>query len=191
MNASQAIANYIFAKDHNRPHLMRRAFCEAADLQMVVKSGAISFPPAVSGRDGITDVLVRRFGQTYENVHTFCLCTPPVSGVKSFACDWLVGMSSKADGSVRVGCGRYDWAFAEEGLGLATRLKITIEQMLVLHPAALGEVMDWLSSLPHPWCSSTLARSGMPRGEELAAIADSCPGGDGRIKLASGGARSA
>lgn len=174
MSTSQAIANYIFAKDYNRPHLMRRAFCEAADLQMLVKSGAISFPPAVRGRDEITDVLVRRFGQTYENVYTFCLCQPPVSGAKNFACDWLVGMSSKADGSVRVGCGRYDWAFAPAGLGLVTQLKITIEQMVVLPPAALGEVMDWLSSLPHPWCGSALALSGMPRGEELAAIADGC-----------------
>ena len=68
---------YIRAKDENRPELMRRAFAEDATLEMVVNSGAISFPPFTEGVGSITDVLVTRFNETFENVRTFCLANPP------------------------------------------------------------------------------------------------------------------
>src|SRR5690348_5023883 len=93
--ARDAIVAYIRAKDENRPHLARFAFDAAAILSMVVKTAATSFPPDASGRDAITDVLVRGFGQTYENVRTFCLSTPPEREHTAFSCGWLVGMSAK------------------------------------------------------------------------------------------------
>jgi hypothetical protein len=147
---SESIEAYIRAKDGNRPHLLREAFVSKATLEMIVHTGAISFPPRVDGRDGIADVLVRRFGQTYENVYTLCLGEQPAGNAIDHHCKWLVGMSDKATGDLRFGCGMYDWQFES---GLATHLGITIEQMLVCTAAEVEPVMDWLQQLSYPWCS--------------------------------------
>jgi hypothetical protein len=146
---AQAIENYILSKDGNRPHLLRQAFASDATLHMQVKTGAISFPPDVQGRTAIGQVLVRQFGQSYENVYTFCLGAPPADEATSHQCKWLVGMSDKATGALRFGCGLYHWRF---GAGLTTHLEITIEQMLICPAAKLEPVMDWLQQLPYPWC---------------------------------------
>jgi hypothetical protein len=96
--AQEAVETYIRAKDQNRPYLMERAFAEIATLEMVVNTGTISFPPISNGLGSISDVLVRRFAQTYENVHTFCLAPPPHDDRNRYSCDWLVGMSEKEVG---------------------------------------------------------------------------------------------
>jgi hypothetical protein len=70
------------------------------------KPGTIPFLPSANGLDSITEVLVRRFSQAFENVHTFCLVIPPQSDATTFSCPWLVGMSGKGTRTVRVGCGR-------------------------------------------------------------------------------------
>ena len=141
---------------------MSCAFDDAATLTMVVKAGAISFPPSATGREAITDVLVRGFGQTYENVRTFCLSSPPKSAHTKFSCGWLVGMSEKGNRMVRVGCGRYDWLFQSQNSRLAEQLTITVETMQLLSPDSLAPVMDWLSRLPYPWCPMRMARENAP-----------------------------
>ncbi len=166
-SAEDSIAAYIRAKDENRPYLMARAFAEDATLEMVVRTETISFPPISQGLESITDVLVRRFAQSYENVHTFCLAAPPRTAESGFSCDWLVGMSEKDSRMVRVACGRYDWQFRSEVPRLATRLAITIEQMQLLAPDTLAPVMSWLSRLPYPWCSSQTALASAPTLDEL------------------------
>jgi len=155
------IATYIRAKDGNRPHLMAEAFAETAVLEMIVKTGAISFPPRTIGLTSIADVLVGRFGQTFENVYTLCLAPPPAE-VKAFDCDWLVGMSEKTSGAVLVGCGRYEWQFSETDPPLAQRLVITVEKMEVLPGTTLAPVMRWLSNLPYPWCPAERAAASTP-----------------------------
>jgi hypothetical protein len=107
--AQEAVETYILAKDNNRPYLIEGAFTADATLAMLVNTGTISFPPISNGLQTISDVLVRRFAQSYENVHTFCLAQPPRNDQVNFSCDWLVGMSEKDSRTVRVGCGRYDW----------------------------------------------------------------------------------
>jgi len=82
---SESIAAYLHAKDGNRPHLLAQAFTDDAMLQMAVHTGAISFPPVSRGRETIGEVLVRRFGQSYENVYTFCPASPPEAGAQVFA----------------------------------------------------------------------------------------------------------
>ena len=158
---SNSILAYIQVKDSNRPHLMARAFTEDATLAMAVNNGAITFPPATAGRNNIADVLVRRFGQTYENIYTFCLAVPPKNQETTFSCDWLVAMTEKESRTVRVGCARYDWFFAEES-HLVQRLSITIEAMQTLPPDVLDDVMAWVSVLPYPWCSADAVISGAP-----------------------------
>lgn len=157
---ADAVQTYIFAKDGNRPFLIQRAFAEGAELQIVLKTDAIAFPSETKGRQAIEDILVRRFNVDYENVFTFCLSEPPSARRAHFPCHWLVAMSAKADGRLRVGCGRYDWHFDSQGK--IEKLVITAEVMKV-HPAGeLAAVMDWLSALPYPWCSIDQALARLP-----------------------------
>jgi hypothetical protein len=170
LTPAEAVATYILAKDGNRPFLMRRAFAEAAELEMVLKTDAISFPSSARGLPAIEDILVRRFNIDYENIHTFCLSRPSQRDRRHFACHWLVGMSAKTDGQLRVGCGRYDWRFAADRTGLVERLAITIDLMNSFPATELAATMNWLSGLPYPWCAPNDAVKGMPRIEGLAAI---------------------
>jgi hypothetical protein len=153
---AQIIQHYLLAKDGNRPHLMSEAFSEDAMLSMQVNTDSIAFPPLSRGRDAIADVLVRRFGQSYENVYTFCLGQPPGQAASAYSCAWLVAMTDKGSGNVRVGCGRYDWHF-EDVTGLAERLAISVEVMQILPPAATEPVMQWAASLSAPWCAAEAA----------------------------------
>lgn len=164
-----SIQAYIQGKDSNRPHLLDQAFTPHAVLRMEVRTSAIQFPAASHGREAIKNVLVRQFNQSYENVYTFCLDEPPAAEPRTFSCGWLVAMSEKVTGAVRVGRGRYDWSF-DAATGLADSLAITIDAMITLPPAELQPVIGWVARLPYPWCSAALAASaGMaaPAGAEV------------------------
>jgi len=172
-DATSLIRTYIQAKDENRPHLMARAFAPDATLRMAVKSDAISFPARTEGLQAISDVLVRRFGQAYDNVYTFCVAgTGPEDAAESYRCDWLVGMTTKADGSVRVGCGSYVWQFGRHAAGrLVRELEITIEAMEVLPPELAETVVDgWLSRLPYPWCKASEVHAHAPTLPQLTPV---------------------
>jgi hypothetical protein len=166
LSRTDSIASYITAKDHNRPHEMVQAFAPDAQLVMAVKTDAISFPPHCHGRDAITDTLVRRFAQSYENVYTLCLAHKPDIQTSAFSCDWLVVMTEKESRSVRVGCGRYDWRFAA-GSHWVEHLTITIEAMHSLSPSCHNSVMSWVSHLPYPWCPVPTALATCPQIDEL------------------------
>ena len=159
---ADCIASYILAKDGNRPHLMDAAFTPDATLKMVLHTDAISFPAASHGRTAIAETLVRRFNHTYENIYTLCVGSPPEAGVQAFACDWLVAMSQKQYGAVRIGCGRYDWSFTPTG-DRVRALTITIETMALLQPDTLAPVMEWVSDLPYPWCPRAELSRAAPR----------------------------
>jgi hypothetical protein len=151
---------------------MRRAFAPDATLKMIVKTGAISFPPLSKGIDSITEVLVRRFAQSYENVLTFCLEDPPPADAESFSCNWMVGMSERESGAVRVGYGLYDWLFEAPKFFPARELTITIEFMQILPEENLEPIMNWLSGLPYPWCPAQTAVARAPEVEGLKLILD-------------------
>ena len=155
------LRNYFHAKDENRPHFIQKVFSESAILEVKLKTEDISFPAVSQGVAAIADALVSKFGQSYENIYSFYLQRPP-AGVATFACDWLVGMSEKATGKARVGCGRYDWSFQSDPPHLVERLVITIETMLILPADRLPVVLDWLLALPYPWCSAQAACASAP-----------------------------
>ena len=167
---SDAVSTYILAKDGNRPHLMRRAFAEDAELEIVVKTDAISFPSSAKGSSAIEDIVVRRFALDYENVYTFCLSQPSEANRRHFPCHWLVGMSARSDGQIRIGCGRYDWYFGPDKACRVERLVIAIDVMKVFPATGFAASMDWLSSLPYPWCTPDQALSAAPAIEGFAEI---------------------
>ncbi len=167
--AAQAIVCYLRAKDSHRPYWMDKAFTRDAQLKIVVQTDAITFPAACDGRESITDTLVRRFGQTYDNVYTFCLCEAPKSTFTDFRCRWLVVMTQKDSGTVRVGCGDYDWRF-DSNLRLANHLTITIDAMELIDPSHVGTIMDWASGLSYPWCASKKIYENVPDVAQLKLI---------------------
>jgi hypothetical protein len=165
----QSIETYLLAKDGNRPHLMSRAFAADAELVMEVKTDEISFPSTVKGLKGISETLVSQFAQRYENIYTFCMEVPP-DHASAFSCKWLVCMTEKVSGAVRLGFGSYAWLSRDDS-GLVAKLEITIEEMKTL-PGELGDsILGWVSSLPYPWCPlDRLVRSApnIPAVEEVA-----------------------
>lgn len=165
---ADVIDAYVRAKDGNRPHLLRAAFVDNASLRMHVRTPGISFPPGAVGRQAIAELLVSRFNETWENIYTLCIGDPPAARVASFACGWLVAMSSKTDGDVRIGCGRYDWDF-DAGTGLARSLVITIDAMETTS-WGVDAMIDWASALPYPWCGSRRLESDAPCAPALRAV---------------------
>ncbi|OZI62882.1 hypothetical protein [Bordetella genomosp. 11] len=157
----QLLRDYFHAKDENRPWYMADTFAPDARLEMVLKTAAIAFPSEVTGEPAIADTLVRAFGQTYDNVYTFYFDRPAQGAVLAeFSCDWMVAMTEKATGKVRVGHGRYDWRFQAEPHRVR-HLTITIESMETLAADTMPAVFAWITSLPYPWLDRASLR-GMP-----------------------------
>ena len=156
LSAETILRNYFHAKDENRPRLLEHVFAADAALEIGNASSAISFPATTQGRTAIADVLVREFGRNNDDVWSFYLQRPPAA-CRAFRCGWLVAMTEKASGAVRVGCGTYDWSFAASPSGLATRLAISIDAMEAL-PAADGPaIYGWVGALDYPWSSASEA----------------------------------
>ena len=165
-----AVSTYFYAKDGNRPFLMRRAFAEDVELEMVVNTAAISFPSSARGLAAIEDVLGRRFANDMENVYTFCLSRPTEANRLHFPCHWLVGMSAKGNGPIHVGSGRYDWYFTPDARCLVERLIITIDVMEIFPASQLDSIMGWLTALAYPWCTRDEAIRHIPGIDGMASV---------------------
>ena len=133
------------------------------------KTTNISFPAVTHGREEIANVLVRSFNRTYENIYSFYMARPPVETTE-FSCDWLVAMSEKDSRSVRVGCGRYEWALQASAPYLASQLHVSIEAMQLLSPAKFEAVFAWVRLLNYPWSSAAESTNLAPRIESLAEV---------------------
>jgi hypothetical protein len=169
--AIDVLETYFRAKDGNRPRLAELAFCPDATLEVVNRSDAIAFPAITRGAAAIAHVLVREFGRAYDDVHSFYLGRP-APDAQAFACEWLVGMTAKDGGAVRVGCGRYDWTLRATPAWCATRLVITIEAMQVLRGSAAPTIYAWLGELPYPWATARAAVASAPRVHGLDPVLD-------------------
>jgi hypothetical protein len=160
------LRNYFRAKDEDRPDLMSDVFCEDAELTMRVKAANMSFPEFSRGLAAITDVLIRQFRQTYGNVRSFYLDRPGPAAAE-FSCAWLVGMSERSSGNVRVGCGRYEWKFQSSPPWLARDLLITIEVMQILPRSHHEGIRGWFEQLSYPWTSAADVVAAAPAIEAL------------------------
>jgi hypothetical protein len=122
----------------------------------------------------IADILGRRSANDFENLYTFCLARclarPLAAHRRHFPCHWLVGMSAKDNGPIRVGSGRYVWYFTSDERCLVERLVITIDVMQMFPATRLDAIMGRLSGLPYPWCTPEDALEAMPPIQGLTAI---------------------
>ena len=164
------LRGYFRAKDENRPHLLEDVFTADAELVVRNQSANIAFPAVTRGRHAIAEVLVRAFTLSYENIYSFYLGRP-AAALREFTCPWLVGMSERASGHVRVGCGTYEWEFEPHAPHMASRLVIAIEVMQILPPAESESVFAWLRALNYPWSSPHAALHGLPGNDALSPIA--------------------
>ena len=163
------LRNYFHAKDENRPWILDATFASDATLEVRNKTTTISFPSRTVGRRAIADVFVRDFGKTYENVYSFYLSRPR-GQLKRFACPWLVAMTEKSTGVVRVGSGAYAWTFGDPSPNLATDLVISIASMQVLPAASMPIVFAWISGLKYPWSTVGEVCTAPPAIPELQAV---------------------
>lgn len=147
------LRRYFRAKDENRPHLLDRVFADNAMLEVRNATSTIAFPAITAGRDAIADVLVRSFGQAFENVYSFYL-RRPVGSLSHFECDWTVFMTEKSTRTPRLGWGSYQWVFEEAAPRLSRRLTITIADMRVLDPGRTQELFAATALLSYPWSSA-------------------------------------
>ena len=169
----QRVSDYIQAKDGNRPWAMAKAFLPDAELQMQVDTDNIDFPARVIGLDAITDTLVRSFGRENDNVFTFCLQDTLVVQQEKLMCDWVVFMTDKDTGRIRVGWGQYHWDFADqEGQALAKALLIRIQQMDILSAAHQAELFSVLDGMPYPWLSKEQLLAAVSDSEYLRNLSD-------------------
>ena len=100
----------------------RTAVAQQGEQRAPLSEPAIAFDS--KGLNAIEDILVRRFCVDNENIFTFCLSEPSEADRSRFQCHWLVGMSTKATGQLRIGCGSYDWHF--DGHGKVAKLVIKL-----------------------------------------------------------------
>ncbi len=163
-NNQMLISQYIKAKDNNKPHLMKSVFSQQATLEMIVQTDNISFPAKVTGVNQITQTLVSEFNTTYENIYTLCLTDTVQQKVEQnqLNCRWIVCMTEKTSGSLRLGYGDYQWNFEKNAPGLANHLVITIEHMIILPQALQPKVLSWFDKLPYPWALSSELQATMP-----------------------------
>jgi len=148
---------------------MQSVFSNSAVLEMNVKTENIAFPSKTKSLNLITDVLVKTFNETYENIYTFFLSDSiqqNIDIIENIECRWLVGMTTKESGELRVGHGTYAWEFDRE-LPLVNNLIITIDEMLILKPQHTTLIMNWLNQLPYPWCETADVNNSMPKLEGL------------------------
>jgi len=169
------INDYIKAKDGNKPHLMSDVFSATAELEMQVNSDNISFPSKVSGVTNISDVLVRNFNLSYENIYTLCLTDTITINKNTLCCSWLVGMSDRSSQALRFGYGHYRWDFEydlnePEANNMVDKLSIRIDEMLNLTTDKEGALLPWLQSLDYPWLTSLQVLARLPNIEDLAAF---------------------
>lgn len=145
------ISTYIRAKDGNRPWLMKLAFSPDVQLRMKVDNDNIDFPAQASGLTEVTDTLVRNFARENDNVFTFCLNDSLSVQGQQLNCDWVVFMTDRDTGRVRIGWGQYQWDFNNEEMPLIRRLEIRIEQMDLLPALDDDAVFSRICALPYPW----------------------------------------
>ncbi|MFK7964929.1 MAG: hypothetical protein AB8C46_13280 [Burkholderiaceae bacterium] len=147
---ASAIEFYIRAKDQHQPALITEAFDPAAVVTIEARTDTISFPPVLSGRELIEQVLVKDFAVAWQDVRTFCFCHPGCEQRPAFTCQWMVAMHSRSGEGGRLGYGTYDWSFAAES-GKVRALSIRIDEMLVVPERQAPALVKWAGGLSYPW----------------------------------------
>ncbi len=129
-------------------------------LEIKVASDNIRFPDRTEGLADISQLLSAQFARQYENVYIFCLSDSVNADEGTLCCRWLVVMSGKEDGDIRVGYGTYEWSFNHN---YVTHLIISIDEMVLLEQHHSTDIFLWVDALSYPWCHSAEIFQNMPQ----------------------------
>jgi hypothetical protein len=146
----ELIETYVRAKDQTRPYEMARVFTPDVNLTMNVLTREIEFPPQAQGLQSVAKILCSDLNRRFENILTFCLSEPPGDTADSYKCEWIVVMSEKEGGQVRVGGGIYEWNL-DPSHSLISSFVITVKGMGTLSIDHLPQITEWVRQLDYPW----------------------------------------
>jgi len=166
-NHTALLHKYLQAKDESRPYLFRQVFPENGRFQTRFSIDTDFDQGGM--REGIAEITntFGMLGRFFENIFTTC----PIESASyteegQLQSTWIVGMSSRDNGDIRIAAGAYLWTFDEES-GKVAELDVLMEHMLEFPGKHLAAIMDWLSALPQPWCETKALLDGMPEIEGL------------------------
>ncbi|MBY4678903.1 hypothetical protein [Marinobacterium arenosum] len=150
-----ALEQYIDGKDNNRPQRLEQLYTPNARLSFQMDAADMAFPPQVSGNREIARILSADFNRKYRQVKTYYLNHDNLvlDGYRIEKQPWLVLMQEIDTGTVRAGCGYYNWQFvdAAEGNWQIDRHHISIHQMLSLPAERFKWLQTLQNDLPYPW----------------------------------------
>lgn len=162
----RVLHTYLRAKDENRPFLLAEAFASQARFETTFASASDFEQGAPSEGLAAITATFRELGAMCENIFTVCTTESIEDGSDTLVCKWVVAMSERETGRVRVGWGDYRWRFDTRS-GLATELLVNMQRMVVLDPATADGVLGWISALPLPWCTTAQLLRRVPALTEL------------------------
>ncbi|CAJ95289.1 SnoaL-like domain-containing protein [Cupriavidus necator] len=152
--AKARLAQYVEAKDNNRPALIHEAFAPDASLTFSIDTDSISFPPKAEGADAIASTLVSEFAKTFDRCRTYYIgdVAAALDG-NAMTIPWLVVMRETAASALRVGKGHYRWGFAagDDGTYRIASLHIHIERMDTIADPGAVTLAALQAALPYPW----------------------------------------
>ena len=150
---------YLEAKDYQRPHRFAEAFTDDARFRTTFAFDTDwNSSDAVHGLPAITETF-RRLGAGFENLVTFCLPESLRWEDDALHMRWVVFMTGRKSGQIRVAWGDYQWRFTAINRR-ATSLDVHMHAMREL--PSNPRLLDWAMALPHVWCTGAVARRCLP-----------------------------
>lgn len=154
-NAEYLLEKYAEGKDRDKFEILEEIYMPNAKVTFEIESDTLSFPAEILGNKNIAQVLSAEFNRKYDHVQTYYLSRsfPQINDLIISKQEWLVIMREKADNSIRVGAGFYDWIFEKQvdgNLKIAQH-NIFIGVMLCLPGRPLSFLDELQSNLPYPW----------------------------------------
>jgi hypothetical protein len=155
--------DYLHGKDQSRPHLLARAF--APDAVFVSRFEFDTDFSDDTPREGLGTIIetFRQLGAACENIYTVCASDSVRESPEGWRCKWLVTMTQRDDGRVRVAWGDYLWQLGGWGTR-AKRLEVTMEEMQVLPADRADGFCDWMATHEGLWVESARMLEGCPAG---------------------------
>lgn len=169
---TELIHTYLRAKDESRPILFRQVFLKEGRFQTRFSIDTDFNQGGMRhGLDTITQTF-QQLGAGFENIFTTCpIESAFYNDVGQLESSWVVGMTGRNEGQVRLAAGSYLWTFDSDS-GLVKELDVLMEHMLVLPAHHAESILSWLSPLPQPWCRSVELLERMPHLSELQPVRD-------------------
>jgi len=165
----RVVRAYLTAKDHGLPAMWPQVFAEDATFTPSFDFDAGDMPTGPSrGLPAIAKTFAGAVAWADE-ILTVVPAASVVDGPGWQTSDWVVGMHARSGEGGFVGWGSYRWAFDDAG-GVATALEVRFVQRVLLSPAAVAPVMDWLRQQDSPWCDGAELKRTLPGLPELAGV---------------------